>query len=394
MKIQIPKNPKLIIDLLLAEGYEAGLVGGCLRNILLGIAANDFDIATSATTVQMKKLFKHFTVISIGEKYGTLIIVVDGENIEVTTFRKESNYSDNRRPDKVEFLSNLDEDLKRRDYTINALYYNDKVGLIDHYQSISDINKKIIRAVGDPLERFEEDSLRILRGIRFAAKLKFQIEDKTNLAIKEAYTLLSNIKAERIAIELIGILNCPDIKNIINEYLPVFQFLIKDLGEIDSVKFDNMPTLRLKLAVFFSALDTKIEIYKKLMDLKLTVSSLIRKSDLRDIATIINISKKDTSNILQIYRELKWNRALLEEVYTFSTKSHLFNEIPSIGIQDMAIKGTDVLSLGFSDEMIQQILDECFYNLLLGKISNTKSAYCDLITEKYSNKVIITLDTK
>ncbi len=384
MKIQIPNKPKLIINLLLEQGYEAGLVGGCLRNLILGIDVKDYDIATSATTSQMKKIFNQFIIITIGEKFGTLIIIVDGESIEVTTFRKESNYSDNRRPDNVEFINNLEKDLKRRDFTINALYYNNKVGLIDLFNSVSDLDRKIIRAVGEPLKRFEEDSLRILRGIRFAAKLKFTIESQTKLAIKKSYKLLSNIKTERIAIELIEILNCSNIKNIIEEYLPIFQHIISGLGKVDSIKFDSMPTLKLKLAVFFSALNNPSLAYDKMMELKLTVSSKIRKNDLRDIALIIKYSLKDTSNIILLYKELKWNKKLLEEIYIFTGQVELLKDIPSTSIKEMDIKGTDILKLGFKDEIIQQILDDCFYNLLLGNVSNNKVAYCDLITEKHS----------
>jgi tRNA nucleotidyltransferase (CCA-adding enzyme) len=208
MKISIPRKPKLIIDRLMENGYEAGLVGGCLRNLLLNLPVKDFDIATSASTEEMKVIFQDLTIISLGEKFGTLILVVEGENIEVTTFRKESSYLDNRHPDQVEFISNIEEDLKRRDFTINALYYNDITGLIDLFQSKKDLEEKIIRAVGNPMERFKEDSLRILRGLRFAARLNFTVEDYTRKAILQSYPLLTNIKSERIAVELLEIFYC------------------------------------------------------------------------------------------------------------------------------------------------------------------------------------------
>ncbi|MDD2371459.1 MAG: hypothetical protein PHQ32_05605 [Firmicutes bacterium] len=381
MLIQIPNKPKLIIDILLDQGYQAGLVGGCLRNILLGIEVKDYDIATSATTLQMKKILNQFTIIDLGEKFGTLVIVVEGENIEVTTFRKESNYTDNRHPDKVEFINNLEEDLKRRDFTINALYYNDKVGLIDLFNSINDLNMKIIKAVGDPLERFKEDSLRILRGIRFSAKLKFQLEINTKLAMEKSYPLLSNITKERTAIELIEILNCSNIESTINEFLPIFQYLIPDLGIVNSKKLDSMPSLKLKLAVFFSALSNPEIAYDKMMEQKLTVSSRIRKSDLRDIAIIIKYANIDALDIINTYKEIRWNKELLEDIYKFNNQFDLLTPIFSITYKEMKIKGNDILSLGYKDEIIQQILDECFTNLLLRKVSNIKSAYCDLITE-------------
>ncbi len=392
MKISIPAKPKLIIDRLMNNGFEAGLVGGCLRNIILGIEVKDYDIATSASTEEMKLIFSDLTIISLGEKYGTLIIVVDGENIEVTTFRKESNYQDNRHPDQVEFISSIEEDLNRRDFTINALYYNDKIGLIDLFHSSQDLERKIIRAVGNPLERFEEDSLRILRGLRFAARLNFTIEDETKKAILTSYPLLTNIKAERIAVELLEILNCHNISNLLKDYLPIFQQIVPNLTNIDINKLEQMPTLKLKLATFFFGLKNPAQAFDIMMDLKLTVSSRIRKSDLKDVSMIIeygNNFNNHTSNIitktklLEIFRSIKWNRSLLEEILIFNNHQHLLSTLPQISIKDLAIDGYDIMRLGFYDEMIQEILDDCYYNLLLGKITNSKSALCDHITEIY-----------
>ncbi len=387
MKITIPAKPKLIIDRLMKNGYEAGLVGGCLRNIILGITVKDYDIATSASTEEMKILFHDLTIISLGEKFGTLIIVVEGENIEVTTFRKESNYQDNRHPDQVVFINNIEEDLKRRDFTINALYYNDRTGLIDLFLSTQDLENKIIRAVGNPVERFKEDSLRILRGLRFAARLNFRIEDNTKAAILETYPLLVNIKAERIAVELLEILNCDSISNLVKEYFPIFQQIVPKLTNIDITKLDRMPTLKLKLATFFSSLENTGQAFDTMMDLKLTVSSRIRKSDLKEIDQIIKYDNHSNlltrMKLLEIFRDIKWNRSLLEEILIFNDQPQLLSIIPEISIKELAIDGYDIMRLGFRDEMIQEILDDCYYNLLLEKISNNKQSLCDHITEIY-----------
>lgn len=393
MKLLIPPKPKLIIDRLMENGFEAGLVGGCLRNIILDLTVKDYDIATSATTDEMKKIFSDLTIISLGEKFGTLIIVVKGENIEVTTFRKESNYQDNRHPDQVEFIKTIEEDLKRRDFTINALYYNDKTGLIDLFQSAVDLESKIIKAVGDPMERFREDSLRILRGLRFAARLNFKIEDNTKKAILDSYHLLTNIKSERIAIEFLEILNCKNISGLLKEYFQIFQQIVPNLKTMNTIridKLDQMPTLKLKLAVFFSGLKNPEQAYDIMMDLKLTISSRIRKSELKDIALIIeygnddrNIKNITKSKLLKIFRAIKWNRSLLEEILIFSNQQNLSATLPPVSIKDLAIDGYDIMRLGFRDEKIQEILDDCYYNLLLEKISNNKKALCDHITEIY-----------
>ncbi len=388
MKISIPRKPKLIIDRLMENGYEAGLVGGCLRNLILNIPVKDYDIATSASTEEMKVIFHELTIISLGEKFGTLILVVEGENIEVTTFRKESSYLDNRHPDQVEFIGNIEEDLKRRDYTINALYYNDKTGLIDLFQSREDLEDRIIRAVGDPMERFREDSLRILRGLRFAARLDFKIEANTKMAILQSYHLLKNIKSERIAVELLEIFNCHNIGCLVQEYFPVFQEIIQGLNPFDTTKLDRMPTLKLKLATLFSALENPSTAFDLMMTLKLTVSSRVRKSDLKDIGLIIELGNADnsdlsTSRLLKIFRVIKWNRSLLEEILIFNNHQHLISTIPQVSIKDLAVNGHDIMELGFKDEKIQDILDDCYYNLLLGKISNNKESLCDHITEIY-----------
>lgn len=397
MKISIPRKPKLIIDRLLENGYEAGLVGGCLRNLILNIPVKDYDIATSASTEEMKVIFHELTIISLGEKFGTLILVVEGENIEVTTFRKESTYLDNRHPEQVEFIGNIEEDLKRRDFTINALYYNDKTGLIDLFQSRKDLNERIIRAVGEPNERFKEDSLRILRGLRFAARLDFKIEANTKKAILQSYHLLKNIKAERIAVELLEILNCNNIGSLVKEYFPVFQEIIPGLNTFDTINLDKMPTLKLKLAILFSALKNPSTAFDLMMALKLTVSSRIRKSDLKDIGSIIEFGNLNSSNftqsgLLDIFRSLKWNRDLLEEILIFNNHQQLISTIPKVSINDLAISGHDIMALGFKDEKIQEILDDCYYNLLLGKIFNNKESLCDHITEIYPKKNIIRVD--
>lgn len=204
MNINIPKNVKFIIDTYYNNNYEAFMVGGCVRDSLLGLKPKDFDITTSALPEITENLFTK--TIPTGIKHGTVTVVIDKENFEVTTYRTEGNYIDNRRPEKVEFVKDLKEDLSRRDFTINAFAYNDKEGLIDYFNGIDDLKNKVIRAVGDPNKRFNEDALRMLRAIRFSAQLGFSIESKTYDAIKDNVQLIKNISNERIRDELCKIL--------------------------------------------------------------------------------------------------------------------------------------------------------------------------------------------
>ena len=200
MVIQIPKKVEYIIDILMKHGYEAYAVGGCVRDSILGRVPEDWDITTSAKPEEVKKLF-HRTI-DTGIQHGTVTIMIDKEGFEVTTYRIDGEYEDSRHPKNIEFTSNLEEDLKRRDFTINAMAYNHKSGLVDIFGGIWDLEKKIICCVGTAKDRFSEDALRILRAVRFAGQLGFEIEEQTREAIVEMASTLKNISAERIRVEL------------------------------------------------------------------------------------------------------------------------------------------------------------------------------------------------
>ena len=187
MNINIPKNVKFIIDTYYNNNYEAFMVGGCVRDSLLGLKPKDFDVTTSALPEITENLFTK--TIPTGIKHGTVTVVIDKENFEVTTYRTEENYIDNRRPEKVEFVKDLKEDLSRRDFTINAFAYNDKEGLIDYFNGMDDLKNKVIRAVGDPNKRFNEDALRMLRAIRFSAQLGFLLNLRHTMLSKIMFNL-------------------------------------------------------------------------------------------------------------------------------------------------------------------------------------------------------------
>lgn len=200
MIIALPENVKNIIDELENAGYEAYAVGGCVRDSILGRIPNDWDITTSAKPEEVKKIFKR--TVDTGLKHGTVTVLMGKETYEVTTYRIDGEYEDSRHPKSVEFTSNLKEDLLRRDFTINAMAYNDTSGLVDIFGGMEDIEKKTIRCVGVAKERFTEDALRLLRAIRFAAQLGYTIEEETYEAISELAPTLGKISAERIQAEL------------------------------------------------------------------------------------------------------------------------------------------------------------------------------------------------
>lgn len=202
--IILPEKVKHIIDTLMEHGYEAYAVGGCVRDSLLSRPPQDWDITTSAKPEQVKALFRH--TIDTGIQHGTVTVMLDHEGFEVTTYRIDGKYEDARHPKEVQFTSELLEDLKRRDFTINAMAYNEKEGIVDAFDGIGDLEQGIIRCVGRAEERFSEDALRMLRAVRFAAQLGFEIEEETGAAIHRLAGNLAKISAERIQVELVKLL--------------------------------------------------------------------------------------------------------------------------------------------------------------------------------------------
>lgn len=201
MKIQLPDKVQTIIETLTAAGYEAYAVGGCIRDCVLGRLPNDWDITTSATPEETKCLFAK--TFDTGIKHGTVTVLLEKEGFEVTTYRIDGDYEDGRHPKEVTFTASLEEDLRRRDFTMNAMAYNEQTGLVDIFGGIRDMEAGMIRCVGNAEERFTEDALRMLRAVRFSAQLGYRIEDGTKEAIRNLAPGLKRISAERIQTELV-----------------------------------------------------------------------------------------------------------------------------------------------------------------------------------------------
>lgn len=226
IEIKIPDGAQEIIDTLYDNGYEAYVVGGCVRDSILGKIPKDWDICTSATTEEIKKCFYGNYIVETGIKHGTITIIKNSVQYEVTTFRIDGIYSDGRHPDDVIFTTNLADDLARRDFTINAMAYNHSVGLVDLYNGQEDIESRIIRCVGDPNERFAEDALRIMRALRFASQLEFEIDTSTHNSILMNYRRLNYVSKERINTELCKTLLGKQILPILENYKCVFEYII------------------------------------------------------------------------------------------------------------------------------------------------------------------------
>lgn len=236
-RIQLPEKVNTIITTLQDHGFEAYAVGGCVRDSILGRTPEDWDITTSAMPEETKSLFDK--TFDTGIEHGTITVLLGKEGFEVTTYRIDGEYEDSRHPKEVTFTRNLREDLLRRDFTINAMAYNSKEGLVDIFGGMEDLKRRVIQCVGDAMERFSEDALRILRGVRFAAQLGFSIEENTRNGMKELAPTLQNISAERIQVELVkmlvsdrpGLLRDACELGITRQFLPEFDVLMETKQE-------------------------------------------------------------------------------------------------------------------------------------------------------------------
>ena len=300
-----PEYVKKILERIKLAGHEAFIVGGAVRDSLLGTPSHDYDITTSALPEETAEIFSDLHVIKTGIKHGTVTVVLDRHPIEITTYRVDGDYKDSRRPDAVSFTRNLADDLARRDFTVNAMAYNDECGVVDLFDGIGDLDKKIIRAVGEPQKRFTEDALRIMRAFRFASKLDFDIEPSTLEAAKNCRYGLANISAERKSIELEGILIGKGVKKalrlmhntgVLNVIAPMISF--------DITRFDVVETLERDFSIrmaFCLAGQDKIDEY--IPTLRLSSDEMLRKfmsecgDDLDSVLEIKKALGRDVSDV-------------------------------------------------------------------------------------------------
>ncbi len=229
MKLALPDDVKEIIEKLNKNGFEAFAVGGCVRDSILGNTPNDWDICTNAKPLEIKSCFADYNMFDAGMKHGTISVVVNHIVYEITTYRIDGEYKDNRHPENVTFTDDITNDLARRDFTINAMAYNEQQGLIDPFGGQSDLEKGIIKCVGNPDKRFNEDGLRIIRALRFAAVYNLKIEKETAKSILKNADLLNNITVERISTEFNKLLCGSSVEYILNEYRDVIAVFIPEI---------------------------------------------------------------------------------------------------------------------------------------------------------------------
>ncbi|MBR6800777.1 MAG: CCA tRNA nucleotidyltransferase [Eubacteriaceae bacterium] len=228
----LPESVLKAINIIEKSGHKVYVVGGCVRDHLMGRTINDYDMTTSASTEELKELFKEYTLILAGEKHGTITPVIDGEPFEITTFRTDGEYSDGRHPEEVKFVTSFKEDAARRDFTMNSIGYNPAEGYVDHYGGVEDIKNGVIRCVGDAEKRFDEDALRIMRAVRFSSQLGYTLDEGTKKAAFVKADNLKKISGERVFEELKKTVMGKNCEEVLNEYMGILASVIPELSEM------------------------------------------------------------------------------------------------------------------------------------------------------------------
>ena len=432
MNITIPQEVNIILTRLKEAGFEAFCVGGAVRDSIMGIAPGDWDITTSALPEETRGVFSDFKTIDTGIKHGTLTVIIDHKPYEITTYRIDGEYGDNRHPESVAFTRNIEDDLARRDFTVNAIAYNPDDGIVDPYGGQSDIYNSIIKTVGDPDRRFNEDGLRIMRALRFSSVLGFPIEQETADAIHRNRELLKNISAERINIELTKLLCGKNVFNILMEYPDVLSviipeiapavgftqygkkhaydvwehichtvdtipddrilrltMLLHDLGKVPTHKLNDKGDSTFKNHAFVGGemareILTRLKLDKKTInrvsflvgchdfeppESKLELKKHLKTKTPEDIRTLLVIKKSDRGALSESYRDISEGTAL-----TLKWLSEIEANNECCTISQLAVNGNDLLEKGYKGEEIGNVLDTLLDAVIEEKIPNTKSA--------------------
>ena len=400
MIIDLPKNVENIIERLKEHGFEGFAVGGCVRDSLLKKTPTDWDITTDALPEDMKKIFKK--TFDTGIAHGTVTVLMDGVGYELTTYRIDGNYSDGRHPDSVSFSKNLSEDLCRRDFTVNAMAYSHNKGIVDLFGGRKDLQNGIIRAVGDAKKRFDEDALRMLRAVRFAAQLGFKIDDDTFAAIKEKAKLLSNVSKERIFVELNKSL-CGDFaQNIKMVYTSgLYRYIGKEFAKLDESIYDFYPRKfpnkkHMYWAAFLENIDNVEAVKKILFELKsdnatrnntyLLVKELknpLPSSD-EDIRWSLHRIGADLfCDYIEILKSDKKNVDILDKIDTIENRySLILKENHAYEISMLDITGKDLMDIGISKgPKIGEVLEFLLKKVIENPLNNEKSSLLRLAKE-------------
>lgn len=399
----LPSSVEYVLSKLKENGYQAYVVGGAVRDFLMGKTPHDYDLTSDALPSQISDVFKDFYQEHSGEKHGTIRVIVDHKPIEITTFRCDEGYTDYRRPDHVEFVKDVYIDSKRRDFSINAFYYSEG-HIYDFHEGLEDLNNKVIKTIGNPSTRFHEDALRILRAIRFSAKLGYEIESKTKTALLDCKEELNLIAKERILIELKEISSTSNFFRNIKEYFPIFKLIIPCLDKIGN-SIDDIYNFDIKsygdYIASLSALFSLREINNDFMPWRLfikmdnesinAIKTLIKLKDINFnnsfdddyINGLILLSKPVDINVFKNYLINLYNlkRFKNDDIDSILNRVDILSEGNTpYSLKDLEIDGNDLLKLGIEkNQYFKEILNEVLLRCNQGDLNNNRNEEIEFV---------------
>lgn len=399
----LPSNVEYVLSKLKENGYQAYVVGGAVRDFLMGKTPHDYDLTSDALPSQISDVFKDFYQEHSGEKHGTIRVIIDHKPIEITTFRCDEGYTDYRRPDNVEFVKDVYIDSKRRDFSINAFYYSEG-HIYDFHEGLEDLNNKVIKTIGNPSTRFHEDALRILRAIRFSAKLGYEIESKTKTALLDCKEELNLIAKERILSELKEISSTSNFFRNIKEYFPIFKLIIPCLDKIgnsidDIYNFDTKSygDYIASLSALFSLREINNDFMPWRLFIKMdnesinAIKTLIKLKDINFnnsfdddyINGLILLSKPVDINVFKNYLINLYNlkRFKNDDIDSILNRVDiLFEGNTPYSLKDLEIDGNDLLKLGIEkNQYFKEILNEVLLRCNQGDLNNNRNEEIEFV---------------
>lgn len=399
----LPSSVEYVLSKLKENGYQAYVVGGAVRDFLMGKTPHDYDLTSDALPSQISDVFKDFYQEHSGEKHGTIRVIIDHKPIEITTFRCDEGYTDYRRPDNVEFVKDVYIDSKRRDFSINAFYYSEG-HIYDFHEGLEDLNNKVIKTIGNPSARFHEDALRILRAIRFSAKLGYEIESKTKTALLDCKEELNLIAKERILIELKEISSTSNFFRNIKEYFPIFKLIIPCLDKIgnsidDIYNFDTKSygDYIASLSALFSLREINNDFMPWRLFIKMdnesinAIKTLIKLKDINFnnsfdddyINGLILLSKPVDINVFKNYLINLYNlkRFKNDDIDSILNRVGILSEGNTpYSLKDLEIDGNDLLKLGIEkNQYFKEILNEVLLRCNQGDLNNNRNEEIEFV---------------
>lgn len=399
----LPSSVEYVLSKLKENGYQAYVVGGAVRDFLMGKTPHDYDLTSDALPSQISDVFKDFYQEHSGEKHGTIRVIIDHKPIEITTFRCDEGYTDYRRPDNVEFVKDVYIDSKRRDFSINAFYYSEG-HIYDFHEGLEDLNNKVIKTIGNPSARFHEDALRILRAIRFSAKLGYEIESKTKTALLDCKEELNLIAKERILIELKEISSTSNFFRNIKEYFPIFKLIIPCLDKIgnsidDIYNFDTKSygDYIASLSALFSLREINNDFMPWRLFIKMdnesinAIKTLIKLKDINFsnsfdddyINGLILLSKPVDINVFKNYLINLYNlkRFKNDDIESILNRVDILSEGNTpYSLKDLEIDGNDLLKLGIEkNQYFKEILNEVLLRCNQGDLNNNRNEEIEFV---------------